>query len=160
MFKVVVVFDSYSGFTEKMADVVVEGARSVKNVEVDLLKWGTPFSIAMLNEADAIILGSPVIYGGISTEMKSFLNIIQELVVSRRLSLTGKIGSAFGSYTFSGDWVIRELSEKMEALGIRIVAPAVSVVDGMGRQQPIRLHETTRQKCFEFGRTIAEHIGR
>lgn len=158
MFMVIVIYDSQTGFTEKMAEAVVEGARNVKDVEIELHKLGSPFSIIKLDAADAIILGSPVVYGSVTQRMKAFLESVKEYTASDKLELTGKIGGAFGSFAFSGSWVIRELSDDMEDLGMKIVAPAVSVVDGIGRRQPIRLKEKTFQSCLKLGRIVAEKI--
>ena len=158
MFKVAVVYDSQTGFTEKMAEAVAEGAGNVKSMKVELLRIGTPFSISQLNAVEAIILGSPVVYGSVTLEMKSFLVLLKEHQVSARLKLAGKLGGAFGSYAFSGSWVIRELGDDMEALGIKIVAPVFSAVDGMGRRQPIRLNGKTFKGCLELGKVVAEKV--
>ena len=158
MFKVLVIYHSQFGFTEKMAEAVMEGVKSVKRVEVELLKIGAPFSISKLNEADALIFGSPVIYGSVAPAMKTFLESVKKHKASGKLLLSGKKGGAFGSFTFSGGWVIRELSSDMESLGITVVMPAVSVVDGVGQRLPIHLDERARQKCYDLGKGIAEKL--
>ena len=61
MARVVVICDSKSGFTERMAKAVVEDTKSIKDVEVELLKMGTPFSISKIDAADGIIFRSPTI---------------------------------------------------------------------------------------------------
>lgn len=43
MSKVVIVYDSVSGNTEKMAKAVAEGASTVKGVTTELLKMGHAF---------------------------------------------------------------------------------------------------------------------
>jgi flavorubredoxin len=149
---VIVVFDSQSGYTAKIADVVADGARSV-GANVEVLQIGSPFSITKLAKADAIILGSPVIY---TRNMKLFLITIENHIAKHHLDLEGKKGGAFGSYAFSGSWVIQELSEEMKTLGIRIVVPSLAIVDGLKRRQPIRLDDKIRENCQEFGRTIAQ----
>ena len=155
---VMVIYDSQTGFTERMAEVVVEGAISINGVDAELLKIGTPFSISKINSADAIILGSPVIYGRVTPMMKAFLESMKEQKKLNKLNLSDKVGAAFGSYAFSGGWVIRGLSEKIDALGIRIVTPAVSVVDGVARRQPIRLEKQILESCLELGKVVAEKV--
>lgn len=152
---VIVIFDSQTGFTAKIADVVAEGARSV-GAKVEVFQIGSPFSITKLAKADVIILGSPVIYGDITRDMKLFLETIKDQITMHHLDFQGKKGGAFGSYAFSGSWVIQELSEEMETLGIRIVVPSLSVVDGLKRRQPIRLNDKIREDCQNFGQTIAQ----
>jgi flavodoxin len=116
---IIVIYDSQTGFTEKMAEVVAEGAGSVDGADVELIKIGTPFSISKLNSADAVILGSPVIYGSVTPMMKTFLESMKEQKELDKLNLSDKAGAAFGSFAFSGGWVIRGLSEEMEALGMK-----------------------------------------
>jgi multimeric flavodoxin WrbA len=154
MVTVIVIFDSQTGFTAAMADGVVRGARSV-GANVDVLKIGSPFSVQKLAEADAIILGSPVIYGDITRNLKMFIETIKDHIASHHLDLRGKKGAAFGSYAFSGNWVIQELSEELETLGIRIAVPPLVVVDGLERPQPIHLDDKSQKNAQEFGRTIA-----
>lgn len=158
MSKVIVIYDSQTGFTKRMAEAVVEGVRNAKGVEVELLKVGTPFSISKLDAADAIILGSPTIYGSVTSEMRTLLESVREHYESKRLNLSGKIGGVFGSYEWDGGWVVETLSVEMEALGIKIVAPAVSLVDGMGGRYEIRIDEKSLQRCRELGGAVAEKV--
>ncbi|UCH37794.1 MAG: FprA family A-type flavoprotein [Candidatus Bathyarchaeota archaeon] len=154
MVTVIVIYESQTGFTAAMADGVVQGARSV-GANVDLLKIGSPFGVKKLAEADAIILGSPVIYGDITPDLKIFIETIKDHIAVNHLDLQGKKGAAFGSYAFSGGWVIQELSEELETLGIRIVVPPLVVVDGLERQRPIRLDDKIQKNVQEFGRSVA-----
>jgi len=155
---VLVIYDTQTGFTEKMAEFIAEGAKRVSDVEVELLKIGTPFSVSKLNSASAIILGSPVVYGNVTPMMKTFIRTLKSHKTFHKLNFSDKVGAAFGSFAFSGGWVLIELSEEMEALGIRIVTPPVSVVDGVARQQPLRLEKQTIQSCLALGRTVAEKV--
>lgn len=156
MGKVIVIYDSKSGFTEKMAKAVVEGAESVKGVDAELLKLGTPFSISKLDAADGIVLGSPTIYGNVTPEMRTFLESVRANKESKRLKLSGKVGGVFGSYGWDGGWVVDQLSLDMKALGIRIVAPTVSLADGLGGRYKVQIDEKSLQLCRDLGRTVAE----
>lgn len=155
MAKVIVVYDSQTGNTEKMAKAVVEGAKTVKGVEVELLKAGTAFSISKLDSADAIIFGSPTRYGSVTLEMRNLLEAMKEHKESKKLKLSGKIGGAFGSYGWDGGWVVDKLEITMRDLGIKVVAHAVSAVDKMGGMG-VRIDEESLQKCRELGRAVAE----
>ena len=158
MAKVIIVYDSQTGFTQKMAQAIAEGVKSIKGVEIELIKIGVAFSIRRLDEADAIVFGSPVIYGNLTLRMQAFLNSVKDSITSTKLNLSGKIAGAFGSYTFSGGWVIRELSSIMENLGMKISVPALSVVDGLGRGPSLRLDEKIYNNCSEMGKTIARKV--
>ena len=156
--KVLVIYDSQTGSTEKMAQAVVKGVQQVKGVEVELLKVGTPFSISKLAIADALILGSPTRYGNVTSEMRLLLESLTELKESKKLKLSGKIGGVFGSYGWAGGWVVEKLKEDLIQLGIKIVAPAVSLVHEpyVGSQ----INEETLTKCVELGKTVAEKLAK
>jgi multimeric flavodoxin WrbA len=153
MSKVIVLFDSKTGFTERMAKAVVEGAEGVEGVEIELIKVGTPFSISKLNSADALIFGSPTRYGGVTQEMSFFLENVEAHKESNRLKFSGKIGGVFASYEWDGGWVAEKIKANMESLGIRIVAPPVSIVNGM---PGINIDAESLQKCRDLGKAIAE----
>jgi NAD(P)H dehydrogenase (quinone) len=70
MAKVLVVYDSRTGNTEKMAFAVAEGARQIEGVEVTVKKVEQT-SLDDLLEADGIIIGSPTYYGQMSAKIKS-----------------------------------------------------------------------------------------
>lgn len=151
---VMVIYDSQSGFTELMAKAVVEGVQEVKGIDVELLKVGTPFSVSRLESADAIILGSPAIYGNTTEWMKIFLDSLSCAKEANRINLSGKIGGVFGSYGWDGGWIVDMLSKEMEAFEIKIVAPAVSLVHGM--YEKVQIDEKSVEICRELGRVIAE----
>lgn len=156
MAKIVIIYDSKSGFTERMGKAVVEGVKAVENVEAELLKVGKPFSVSKLEAAGALILGSPTIYGNVTQEMRAFLESVKEHKETGKLKLKGKIGGVFGSYGWDGGWVVEKLSEDMQALGIKVTTPVVSLVHGI--YEPAELDKKAIQKCHELGRTIAIKI--
>jgi len=92
MAKILVVYDSKTGHTEKMAFAVAEGAKKVKGVEVQV-KRVSETSIKDLAEADGIILGSPTYYGLISARLKTLI----DRSVKVHGKLEGKVGAAFTS---------------------------------------------------------------
>lgn len=155
--KIAIIYDSKSGNTEKMAKAVAEGAKTFKDVEVELHKAGTRFPISILDEADAIILGSPSKYGNPTTEMREFI----ECAIARaeRSRLRGKTGAVFGSYAWDGGDVVDRLAEAMTTLGIELVAPTLTAVDRMGLMG-VRIEEESLQKCHELGKTVAEKVAK
>lgn len=157
MSKVIVIYDSKTGFTERMAKIIVEGVNSVSDVSAESHKVGTPFSISNLNDADAIIVGSPTRYGSVTQEMRAFLDSLKDSIESKRLTVLGKIGGVFGSYEWDGGWVVEKITAELEKLGIGIVA-AVSLADGLSGRQRSGFDETYRNQCFTLGKTVAEKI--
>jgi NAD(P)H dehydrogenase (quinone) len=91
MAKVLVIYHSRTGNTEKMAASVAEGAR-VEGVEVELKKVGETKAEEMLL-ADGIIVGSPVYYGLPAAEIKALF----DESVKFHGKLAGKVGGAFAS---------------------------------------------------------------
>ena len=106
MAKVFIIYDSKTGNTELMANAMTEGVRSAKGVEAQLFKIGTKCPISILKDADAIIIGSPTIYGNITHEVREFLIDLNYLQTAKCLILKGKKGAAFGSYGWDGGWTL------------------------------------------------------
>lgn len=92
MTKVLVIYDSRTGNTEKMADAVADGARQVEGTSVALMNVDKAKLDDMLS-ADAIILGSPTYYGNMSGKMKELIDKSNKF----HGKLTGKVGGAFTS---------------------------------------------------------------
>ena len=92
MAKVLVVYDSKTGNTEKMAFAVAEGAKQVDGVEV-VVKKADQTDIEDLLGADGIIMGSPTYYGQMSAKLKALI----DKSVKIHGKLEGKVGAAFTS---------------------------------------------------------------
>lgn len=73
MVKVLVLYDSHSGNTQKMAAAVAQGAESQPNVEVTL-KHVDEAQSSDLFEHDGIAVGSPTWCGGLSWKLKKFFD--------------------------------------------------------------------------------------
>ena len=95
MIKVVVIYDSRTGNTEKMARAVSTGAKEVKGAKVEVLKVDDA-KLSDLEGTDAILIGSPTYYGNMTGKMKSFIDRTNGI----HGKLVGKVGGAF---TSSGD---------------------------------------------------------
>jgi NAD(P)H dehydrogenase (quinone) len=91
--RVLVVYYSLSGNTEQMAAGVVEGAKRVGGVAVELKKVDD-VAKADLERADAIILGCPTYYGNIPGKMKVALD---DWSWKMKVDFTDKIGGAFST---------------------------------------------------------------
>ena len=89
--KILIVYDSRSGNTEKMAYAVSEGVTE-EGVDVEVKKVGDA-SVDELPGVDGVILGSPVYYGLPTAKLKEFIDDS----VKYHGKLDGKIGGAFAS---------------------------------------------------------------
>ncbi|MDD2543160.1 MAG: NAD(P)H:quinone oxidoreductase [Candidatus Cloacimonetes bacterium] len=116
--KILVLFYSAYGHIYQMAKAVVDGAKSVAGIEVDLKQVPETLSedllrkigayearqafkdipvaeVGDLAEYDAIIFGAPTRYGMMAAQMKSYLDATGALWAKG--ALIGKIGSVFTS---------------------------------------------------------------
>jgi NAD(P)H dehydrogenase (quinone) len=91
MAKVLVVYDSRSGNTEKMAHAIAEGVKE-KKVGVHVKKVEDT-RIEDLVDHDAIVMGSPTYYGQMSGKLKELI----DKSVKVHGKLEGKVGAAFTS---------------------------------------------------------------
>lgn len=92
MIRVLVLYDSWGGNTEKMALAVMEGIAEVEEVEA-VLKKVDDVNLDDLEGADGIIVGSPTFYGLMSGKLKALF----DKSVQIHGKLAGKVGGAFTS---------------------------------------------------------------
>jgi flavodoxin I len=159
MAKVVIIYDSKTGNTELMAQAVADGAKSVEGVVVQIQKLGTKWPISILNDADAIIVGSPTQYGNITHELTEFFQTLNHLQESRHMMLKGKKGAAFGSYGWDGGWNTQRIEDEMKVLGIELAAVSVSAADQGGVMQ-MKIHKDDLAKCRELGKYVAKAVAK
>ncbi len=97
MGKVLVLYSSLTGNTEKMAHYVAEGAKSIEGIEVRIknVKEATKEDVLW---CDGLAVGSPTNMGILSWELKKFFD---EELGELWGKIDGKIGCAFSS---SGGW--------------------------------------------------------
>jgi flavorubredoxin len=141
--KLLILYDSQTGNTEKMAEAVAEGARTVPNVEVTVKYYARPEELA---EASAIIFGSPTYYHDMTLPIKQML----EEAARANIQLKGKIGAAFGSYGWSGEapGLIFEILKNR--FGMEIIEPRVTSI--------YTPNEAKLEECRKLGRAVAQKI--
>ncbi|MCW4044120.1 MAG: flavodoxin domain-containing protein [Candidatus Bathyarchaeota archaeon] len=96
MLKILVLYYSRTGNTEKMANAVAEGARSAGNVELEL---SYHVDAGELGRFDAVLIGAPTYHHDMPMDIKKLF----ENAAEEGISLKGKIGAVFGSYGWSGE---------------------------------------------------------
>lgn len=101
--KLAIVYCSRYGHTKSMAEAIERGAKSAQGTEVKVYTTAEAVEkIAELDEADAIIMGTPTYMGNMASEMKIFLEATVGRWVSR--AWADKIAGGFtNSSNFSGD---------------------------------------------------------
>jgi NAD(P)H dehydrogenase (quinone) len=94
MKKIAVIYHSAQGHTGHIASMVAEGARSVANSEVHLLQAEDLASAPNeLLKFDGYILGSPTYLGGVSAQVKAFMDATGGLW--RNQQLLGRLAAGF-----------------------------------------------------------------
>ena len=145
--KMLVLYYSRTGNTEKMAKAVVDGARSVTGVDVQL---SIDFEVtpADLAGADAIVVGMPTYHHDMTQSTKK---VFEDAAV-KGVALNGKIGAAFGSYGWSGEaprLILEILANKFE---MDVLKPPLLIKytpDAKGLDE-----------CRNLGKRIAEHVSK
>lgn len=130
--------------THAMAERITEGADSVAGIVAsmyDLTSLEENNMIDLLEESDAIIVGSPTINGD---AVKPAWDLLSCMCF---LESTGKVGATFGSYGWTGE-APEMLHERLRGLKFRLPQPPLK----------IKLIPTPKEleSCFAYGREIAE----
>ena len=140
--KAIIIYETRSGSTGKMATAVEEG---MKGAGVDSLSKRTVSAKADdLADVDAVVLGAPTYNHDLIGSMKTFLFEME------KADLKGKIGAAFGSYGWSGESIQMMTDTMKHVFEMNVIEPGLKILrapDDNGLKQ-----------CQEFGRKIAEKI--
>jgi NAD(P)H dehydrogenase (quinone) len=92
---VLVAYHSVSGYTEKMAREVAEGAKSVSGTRTVLKRVGEVTGPDLFS-SDAVIVGSPVYWSNMAGEVKTFFDNWQlKFGVFPEFKMRNKVGAAF-----------------------------------------------------------------
>jgi anaerobic nitric oxide reductase flavorubredoxin len=143
--KVVIIFDTMWGSTDKMARAIVEGATS-QGADVKLLKLRAANRTEAMTEildAKAVVVGSPTLNNGMFPTLGSFLTY------ATGLKPKGKLWAFFGSYGWGGG-AVKSMKEMAQKAGFEVHEQSVEV-----KYVP---DQDDLKKCFEFGQQIAAKI--
>jgi NAD(P)H dehydrogenase (quinone) len=154
MAKILVVYDSKSGNTEKMALAVAKGAQMAGAVEVTV-KQADETKNSDLLAADGIIMGAPTYFGQMSAKLKAVIDASIEV----HEQLSGKVGGAFtssGGTASGGETTLLSIVEAMLVHGMIVWGRADDKHYGVavtGAPEKKDLEE-----CEELGRRTAELV--
>jgi flavorubredoxin len=153
MVKILVIYDSNTGNTEKMARAVADGAAST-GANVEIKKIGDPFPLSLLAEADGVAFGSPCIYADITDKMKDFLDHVESYAILGKMKMNGRKAAVFGSYGFDGAFVVEErLKVRVAALGYKVQDKTLEKVD-----TSIKVNPKVLEDCNAWGKEFAAQI--
>jgi NAD(P)H dehydrogenase (quinone) len=95
--KVLIAYHSLTGHTERMAEAIADGAKSVPDTIVALKRVGS-ITADDLFSSDALIVGSPVYWSNMSGEVKTFFDNWQfKFGVFPDFKMKNKVGAAFAT---------------------------------------------------------------
>ena len=143
--KVVVVYDTMWGSTERVAKALVEGIAS-EGVEVQLHRLGETHNsdvIADILDARAVLVGSPTLNNGLFPTVASFLSYMKGLRPKK------KLGAVFGSYGWGGG-AKRAAEEELKAAGLELIESDLDFV--------FRPTGEELKRAAEFGREVAKRV--
>jgi NADH oxidase (H2O-forming) len=142
----IVFYISSYGNTKRMAEAIRDGASAVGGLRVSLydLEGGEvePF-VDLVEEADAILLGTPTINGD---AVKPVWDLLSSLA---KIKVKGKVGAAFGSYGWSGE-AVRMVDDRLRGLKMRVPQAGLR----------IKLIPSAEEldTCYGFGRDIGNFV--
>lgn len=96
MAKVLIVFESRTGETQKIGELIAEGIRFSGN-EATVLKAKDIKKESEFGGYDAVILGSATYHGDMMQGMKTLL------FLAEKADIQDKVGGAFGAFGWSGE---------------------------------------------------------
>jgi len=146
MKKVLIVYDSKTGRTQKMAERIAEGVRAAGK-EARVRPVSDIQDARELEGYEGYLFGAPTYFKDTTNEMKVLL------FRARGVSLAGKVGGAFGSYTHIGS-------------GAKMIYDTMEHVFGMNMAgiNPFNVKEQVLdagkgdQACLDYGKAVAGKI--
>jgi len=152
LLKTLIIYDSKTGNTEKMAFMIAEGVGEADGVEC-VVKRVEDATLEDLIQAHGIIVGSPTYYGSMSGKLKEFFD--KSIKIHGKLN--GKIGAAF---TSSGGTASGAETTVISILKAMLIHGMIIQGDPSGKHYGMAAVEAPSKNderlCRRFGRRTAE----
>ncbi len=158
MAKALVIYDSETGNTEKMAMAIGEGLRE-SGLDVGVKKVGDTI-LNDLVDVDAIVMGSPTYFSTMTAKMKAFIDKSIDLWPDEPGKLKNKIGAAFTSCATAdggSETTLLALIRAMVWHGMVIVGHQSGACGAVSLESP---DEKCIAGCKGFGRRIGSLVKR
>lgn len=143
MKRILVLYYSRTGNTEKMAKAVAQGAQVTSEISVELSFHVEPQELVAF---DAILIGTPTYHKEFPIDFKNLF----EDAAAQGISLKGKVGAAFGSYGWSGEAPKNILEIMKNQFEMAVVEPPL-----LANYAP---NEKILDACKELGKQVAEKL--
>jgi flavodoxin len=148
MKKVLVVYFSLSGKTEKMAEYIAEGVRFA-GLEARAMKTAAIKTAEELAGYDGYIFGSPTYHNNMADPMKTFL------FLANKAPLEGKLAGSFGSHAHSGNapGIILDTMEHVYKMKVFEGGPFMM-------REPLVDTTPGMRACQDYGRGFADTLAK
>ncbi len=157
MSRVLVIYDSKTGHTKRMAEAVAEGAKEA-GAEI-ATKAVDEVQLEEMARADALILGSPTHFGGMSEGMKRL--IVKSLGIWGQLD--GKVGAAFASSLYpagGNETTVLSIIHALMIHGMVIMGNSTSSDSYYGGISFGSVSENSLSNSRALGKRVAEFASR
>jgi len=157
MSRVLVIYDSKTGHTKRMAEAVAEGAKEAGS-EI-ATKAVDEVQLEEMARADALILGSPTHFGGMSEGMKRL--IVKSLGIWGQLD--GKVGAAFASSLYpagGNETTVLSIIHALMIHGMVIMGNSTSSDSYYGGISFGSVSENSLSNSRALGKRVAEFASR
>lgn len=148
MSKILVVYHSLSGNTEKMAKAYEEGAKSVPGIEV-VLKKAFDATLEDLLGCDAIAFGSADYFSYIAGALKDFFD---RTYYPSQGKVMGKPYASFATGGSGGETALRVLDRLCSSFKLKKAVDSVSVAGAPSSEVLV--------KCKEAGKNLAKVLSK
>ncbi len=145
-----IIYDSISGNTEKIAHFIAEGAQ--KKISDVTVKKVDEVGESDLTEADVIAFGCPTYNRDLTLGMKNFY---ETQVVKAKNNMKGKVGVAFGAFGWSGE-AIRVMKDNMKYLKMKILDIEQDFTGTPDEDYYITSLSDIKEKSIKFGEELAK----
>ena len=155
MAKMLIIYHSRGGATQRMAELVGEGASGAgATVTIKKVQDTKPEDLL---EYDAIVMGSPTYYGQMAAELKKLIDDS----VKFHGRLAGKVGGAFSSSANVGGGNETTIRGILDALLIHgMIVQGVAAGDHYGPVSIGKPDERASNQCRIYGKRVAELAGK
>lgn len=155
--RALILYSSMTGNTAKIAQTLAKGIEefsveatiiNVKNANIEDIK-------ELAGEADAILIGSSTRYGDMIGNIE---NVVKEII---KLDLSSKLGTAFGSYGWSGE-SIEILNDYLKQSNIKLLDTSylIKTIGDESIRFPLRVNfykeDENAELCINAGKLIGD----
>ncbi|ADL52901.1 flavodoxin family protein [Clostridium cellulovorans] len=151
--KVSIIYYSKMGNTKKMVDIIANGLRSVKDIEVGVFSVDS-VDEDFLRESKTVIFGTPTYYGNTCWQIKKWFD------ESKNISLEGKLGATFATCDYvqgGASTAMLTIINHMMVKGMLVYSGGSALGQPFLHFGPVALKgrmEEVREEFFIYGRRI------